>query len=313
MIALLMVLVLPLLLSEFVELCPALAASIIKMASRRLPANRQARYQQEWLADLSEQPGKLTKLLWAIGTLLSARAVAGALEGGARQAQAVLAEMASNGTEDMLRLIAYGSKENPEHLAHVVLWSTELAIRLGLSSEEVRGVRVGAYVHDVGKSRISDAVLFKRGPLTNVEFEICRTHTVIGADLVAEMKLIPQEARDIVLYHHERFLGDGYPFKLKGTEIPLAARLFTIVDMYDALTRERHYKPAWSHQTAALWMREDSNRQFDPQILHVFLEMIEELQQTEARQKQAEKLRAEIGEEINQVIEDMEPEDDLSE
>ena len=139
-----------------------------------------------------------------------------------------------------------------------------------------------APLHDIGKVGIPDNILLKPGKLTNDEYEIMKQHTLLGARVLIEeekelefnsfLKIGIQIAR----YHHENWDGTGYPDKLKGDEIPLSARIMTLVDVYDALRSKRPYKEPFSHEKAVEIIKEDSGRKFDPNIVDVFLELEKE-------------------------------------
>ena len=129
------------------------------------------------------------------------------------------------------------------HCERLVAYATALGARLGLDSAQLDALRRGAFVHDLGKIGIPDAILLKRGPLTPAEYAVMQGHTVIGDRLCAEFRSL-QAVRPIVRHHHERLDGSGYPDRLKGEEIPLLAQVLGTVDVYDALTTERPYKAA---------------------------------------------------------------------
>ena len=135
-----------------------------------------------------------------------------------------------------------------------------------------------APLHDVGKVAIPDSILKKPGPLTNAEREVMKTHTTIGAATLEAAHVeggargFLEMGRDIALCHHERWDGDGYPRGTSGEEIPLSARILSLADVYDALTTQRPYKEAWTHEEALVWIRERGGTQFDPNIVASFLE-----------------------------------------
>jgi putative nucleotidyltransferase with HDIG domain len=162
------------------------------------------------------------------------------------------------------------------HTARVVRSSERLASRLGWTEDQVKALRWGAYLHDLGKLAIPDAVLHKRGPLDPQERKIIQTHTTVGYDMLQDLHFLPAETLDLVRYHHERWDGTGYPAGLRGENIPDTARLFTIIDVYDALTNARPYKPAWTRDRALNEIRLQGGRQFDPQYVEAFLRMMAE-------------------------------------
>ncbi len=151
-----------------------------------------------------------------------------------------------------------------------------------LSDEFLQDMRRATPIHDIGKVAIPDRILLKPGPLTAEERAIMETHTTIGRDTIRSVrKRVPtvrmlEVAEDIAYSHHEWFNGEGYPSKLKRHEIPLAARIVAIADVYDAVTTERPYKKAMSHETAEGIIRDASGKQFDPVIVEAFLRHVED-------------------------------------
>jgi putative two-component system response regulator len=143
------------------------------------------------------------------------------------------------------------------HCRRLVTYSTALGRRLGLSDEQLVALHRGAYLHDVGKIGIPDAVLLKVGRFTEDEHALMKRHTVIGDRLCGNMRLL-QDVRPIVRHHHERPDGTGYPDKLQGDAIPLLARILSVVDVYDALTTARPYKEALSSEEAVRVIREEA-------------------------------------------------------
>ncbi|GAA5440118.1 HD-GYP domain-containing protein [Deinococcus caeni] len=162
------------------------------------------------------------------------------------------------------------------HTTRVVSMSVRLARRLGWDEDQVKALRWGAYLHDLGKLAIPDGVLHKRGPLDPEERKVIQTHTTIGYDMLQDLHFLPAETLDLVRYHHERWDGTGYPSGLRGPTIPDTARLFTIIDVFDALTNARPYKPAWTRERAVNEIRMQASRQFDPQYVDAFLRMMAE-------------------------------------
>jgi putative nucleotidyltransferase with HDIG domain len=156
---------------------------------------------------------------------------------------------------------------------------TELAVALGqwigMGDEELRNLERGALLHDVGKIGVSDLILSKPGKLTDVEWDQMRQHPIIGHEMLQNVSFL-QAALPVVRHHHERWDGSGYPDRLRGEWIPKAARLFAVIDVYDALTSDRPYRPAMSHQEAILILRKDSGTHFDPAMVIAFEELIEE-------------------------------------
>ena len=165
-------------------------------------------------------------------------------------------------------------KETEDHTQRVVELTLQLANQMGVRDEEFQHIRWGALLHDIGKMAISDDILFKPGSLNEEEMAIMRQHTVFAYKLLSPISYLSQ-ALDIPYNHHERWDGGGYPRGLKGGEIPLAARIFAVVDVWDALRSDRPYRPAWSDEEALEYIRSQSGSHFDPKIVETFLQMAE--------------------------------------
>ena len=156
------------------------------------------------------------------------------------------------------------------HSERVRAYTLLLADRLGiLDPEERRFLAAGALFHDIGKIGIPDAILTKEDPLTSQEREVMKRHPELGAGLIGRVSLL-QEARELVLSHHERFDGAGYPRGLQGEAIPRGARLFAVADAFDAMTTARSYRPALPFDEAARRIREGRGTQFDPRVVDAF-------------------------------------------
>ncbi|RRR68025.1 MAG: GAF domain-containing protein [Candidatus Viridilinea halotolerans] len=163
--------------------------------------------------------------------------------------------------------------ETEGHSQRVVSLAVRLAQELGLSEAELSNVRRGALLHDVGKMGVPDAILNKPGRLTANEFEVIKHHPVYAYNWLRQISYL-QPVLDIPYSHHERWDGQGYPQQLKGEAIPLAARLFTIVDVWDALTSDRPYRAAWSPERTRAYIAEQAGTQFDPALVPVFLRLV---------------------------------------
>ena len=156
------------------------------------------------------------------------------------------------------------------HSKTVARYTYVLAEAMGLRDPRaLDSVRKGALLHDAGKMAIPDSILKKPGPLDPKEWEIVRRHPALGYGLVRDVKLI-REVGDIILYHHERYDGTGYPKGLKGEEIPLVARIFAVADTLDAVTSHRPYRRPRDFRTARRELEANAGRQFDPAIVDVF-------------------------------------------
>jgi putative nucleotidyltransferase with HDIG domain len=160
------------------------------------------------------------------------------------------------------------------HSARVAATSVRLGQRMGLRPQVLRRLAQGALLHDIGKIGIPDEILNKPGALTREERARIEEHPVIGWDIVRRAPTL-REALHAVRHHHERFDGDGYPDGLRGDEIPLVARIVAVADVWDALTSDRAYRPAWSRQRAVDHIAAARGTQFDPVALDAFLKLLE--------------------------------------
>ena len=158
-----------------------------------------------------------------------------------------------------------------QHVQRLVSYAERMAQALDLSPAEQRVVRWGAALHDVGKSQIPSEILLKPGALSMQERLFVQQHTSWGADLLDALPFLPAGVREVVLYHHERWDGAGYPNGLMGEQIPLAARIVAIADVFEALTSNRSYKAAWSHIDATDFLRAEAGSAFDPRLVQVFV------------------------------------------
>ncbi|MGB9904814.1 MAG: diguanylate cyclase [Desulfotomaculales bacterium] len=161
------------------------------------------------------------------------------------------------------------------HCENVARYALTLAKRAGLSPEEISRIRVAALLHDLGKVEIPLEVLTKTDPLTPEEWALIRKHTVAGADLVAQVKPLAALA-PVILYHHERYDGTGYPAGLAGEDIPLGARIIALADAFDAMTSYRPYRPARTPFEALQEIKRQAGSQFDPVLAELFLKIIKE-------------------------------------
>jgi HD-GYP domain-containing protein (c-di-GMP phosphodiesterase class II) len=151
----------------------------------------------------------------------------------------------------------------------------KLAQAFGLPDEELLSIRRGALLHDIGKMGVPDNILLKPGELTEEEWVQMRSHPQYAYDLLKPITFLAR-ALDIPYCHHEKWDGTGYPRGLKGEEIPLVARLFAVVDVWDAIRSDRPYRSAWSLENSREYIREQAGIHFDPKVVDVFLELIKE-------------------------------------
>jgi len=163
--------------------------------------------------------------------------------------------------------------ETQGHSWRVTELAVELGKMMGISGEELVRFHRGAVLHDIGKMGVPDRILHKQGKLTAEEWEIMKKHPEYGYEMLSNIDFL-HDSRDIVLYHHERWDGMGYPTGLKGEEIPLSARVFAIIDVWDAVTNDRPYHKAWSTERALQYVREERGKHFDPNVVDTFLKMV---------------------------------------
>ncbi|MDH3591301.1 MAG: response regulator [Planctomycetota bacterium] len=177
--------------------------------------------------------------------------------------------------------------ETKHHCRRVQAYAVTLAQRIGVTPEELVDISYGALLHDVGKIGVPDSVLLKPGKLTEDEWKTMRAHTRIGYKMISKVKFLKGSA-DIVLYHHERWDGQGYPYGISGEDIPLGARIFSVIDTYDAITSKRPYKEALPIQHAREEIARCAGTQFDPRVVTEFLKFTdEELIEVRARIERA--------------------------
>ncbi len=163
-------------------------------------------------------------------------------------------------------------RETEGHSRRVTFMSMRIAEELRLDSSERQALLRGALLHDVGKIGISDTILLKTGALTEQEWAIMKRHPMIGYKILKDIKFL-EDSLSVVISHHEKFDGSGYPYGLSGTNIPLNARIFSVADAYDAITNERPYKKAKSHEEAVAEIKRSSGTHFDPEIVEVFIKL----------------------------------------
>jgi HD-GYP domain-containing protein (c-di-GMP phosphodiesterase class II) len=172
--------------------------------------------------------------------------------------------------ESWSRALSLRDSETEGHTQRVTEMITILAQSFNYHGEALQHIRRGAILHDIGKMGVPDQILLKPGPLTDEEWVIMRKHPQLAYDMLKPIAYL-HNSLDIPYYHHEKWDGTGYPHKLAGDNIPLAARIFAIVDVYDALTSDRPYRKAWSKEKAVDYIREQNGKHFDPQVVEAFL------------------------------------------
>jgi putative two-component system response regulator len=185
-----------------------------------------------------------------------------------------LLEAYSATIEGWSRAMDLRDQETEGHSQRVTELTLQLAQAFGIDGEQLVNIRHGALLHDMGKLGIPDSILQKPAKLTDEEWVTMRTHPQLAYNMLFPVEYL-RPALDIPFCHHEKWDGSGYPRGLMGEQIPLAARLFAIVDVWDAVTSDRPYRPAWSHEQALNYIREQSGKHFDPSIVDLFFKVIE--------------------------------------
>jgi putative two-component system response regulator len=179
--------------------------------------------------------------------------------------------MRLDSVERLARLAEYRDDATYEHPQRVGRAAALLADRLGLPGEVVDAIRIAAPLHDVGKVGVPDRILLKPSRLTAAEFELMKSHTLIGAEILGGSSWpVLRLGEEIALSHHERWDGTGYPEAKVGEEIPVSGRIVIVADSFDALTHSRPYAEAWDPATAASEIRRQSGQHFDPEVVEAF-------------------------------------------
>jgi len=174
-----------------------------------------------------------------------------------------------------LRALDLRDKETEEHTLRVTDMAMMLAQRLGLNDKELKYMRWGGLLHDIGKMAVLDKILLIPDALTPEEVDVMKQHPSYALQMLSPIHYL-KLALDIPYCHHEHWDGSGYPRGLKAEEIPLAARIFAIADVYDALSPDRPYRPKWDELDVMKYIHDHGGSFFDPQIVSFFLQMIEE-------------------------------------
>ncbi|MGM0787685.1 MAG: HD-GYP domain-containing protein [Thermodesulfobacteriota bacterium] len=172
----------------------------------------------------------------------------------------------------------YRDEETGDHIVRMSRYCTLIAHKLGLSDEMVKLIRYASPMHDIGKIGIPDNILLKPGRLTDEEFETIKTHTTIGAKILANSKAeVLKVAHEIALNHHEKWNGKGYPRGLEKDKTPVSGRIVGIADTFDALTSKRPYKDPYPLEVALEIIRSERETSFDPEVVDVFLDSIDDI------------------------------------
>ncbi len=191
-------------------------------------------------------------------------------------ARLVAEEKAVNAREGAIRALGlaleYRDRETKGHTDRVTALAGSIAREMQLDEDTRMSLRWGAYLHDIGKISIPDSILLKPARLDASEWETMKSHPTAGYEFAKALGFLPPVALDVILSHHEKWNGTGYPAGLSGSDIPLVGRIFAVADVFDALLSARPYKPAWSLSDARKEIAAQSGEHFDPEVVAAFLE-----------------------------------------
>jgi HD-GYP domain-containing protein (c-di-GMP phosphodiesterase class II) len=176
--------------------------------------------------------------------------------------------------EGWSRAMDMRDKETEGHTLRVTDWTIRLAKAMGISPQEITHMRRGALLHDIGKLGVPDHILYKTDGLDQLEWAVMREHPTYAFNMLLPITYL-RPALDIPYCHHEKWDGSGYPRGLKGEEIPLAARIFAVVDVWDALRSDRPYRKGWTTEQIREYLIAESGKHFDPQVVDAFLMLLE--------------------------------------
>jgi putative nucleotidyltransferase with HDIG domain len=175
--------------------------------------------------------------------------------------------------EGWSRALDLRDNETEGHTLRVTAEALKLARSLGVRQDELDHIRRGALLHDIGKIGVPDSILLKPGPLAVEEWAVMRRHPIIAYEMLSPIPYL-RPALDIPYCHHEKWNGSGYPRGLRGEQIPLAARIFAVVDVWDALSSGRPYRSAWEPDAVVKYIRSQGGEHFDPHVAEAFLRLL---------------------------------------
>ena len=225
-------------------------------------------------SDFVQKPFSPREMILRIERVLKERR----LRRAARDAHEDLKESYVDSIHRLVMAAEYKDMDTGDHILRIGKYCPFIAEKLNLPQEFVDIIGYAAPMHDIGKIGIPDNILLKTGKLTDSEFDIIKTHTTIGANLLSQSKSkILQMAEEIALTHHEKFNGRGYPHQLKGEDIPISGRIIAIADAFDAITSKRPYKEAYPVEVALEMLKKDREEHFDPYVLDVFVDNFDAL------------------------------------
>ncbi len=226
-----------------------------------------------WIGRKSEISRKELRLMSAVTDIAANAIYRSALHEQTRKTAAELAEAYETTLEGWAQALELRERETAGHSKRVIKYTVTLAKVFGYNGNDLINIRRGASLHDIGKMGIPDDILLKKGPLTPQEWKVMRKHPVYAYRLLSRIPYLTP-ALDIPYYHHEKWDGTGYPNGLKGTDIPLPARIFSVIDVWDALSSNRPYRKAWPPDQVIQYLKDQAGKQFDPDIVNAFIDLI---------------------------------------
>ncbi len=257
----------------------SIKANLTQLLIERQPASRRVRIRHAdgrwvWMEaiakTLRDEQGE------TMGLIISARDITATIEAEAalKKVNEELAQAYQSTLEGWMRVLDLRDKSTEGHSQRVSELTVRVAQAMHVAEDQLIDIRRGALLHDIGKMGVPDAILRKPGPLNEQEMDIMRRHVDYARDILWPIPYL-RAALDIPYCHHERWDGSGYPRGLRGEEIPLAARIFAVVDVWDALVSQRPYRAAWSTHQALNYIRAGAGSAFDPRVVEVFVDLCE--------------------------------------
>jgi PAS domain S-box-containing protein len=240
---------------------------LVVVEKRYIRADGEIVWSRSRVSLLPQQTGPATSMVAVIADITELKRAQQALEALNLSLQATL----EGGLLGLGIALEARDLETSGHTLRVMQHSVQLGHALGLNPVKLTELKHGASLHDLGKLTIPDTVLLKPGRLDADEWAVMQTHAHNGYEIASRIPTLSRTALDVIRHHHERWDGTGYPDRLAGSAIPFLARIFAVCDVYDALTSERPYKQAWTHEAALNEVSVQSGRQFDPQVVAAFL------------------------------------------
>jgi len=226
-----------------------------------------------WIGRKSEISRKELRLISAVTDIAANAIYRSTLHEQTQKTAAELAEAYETTLEGWAQALELREHETAGHSKRVIKYTVSLAKAFGYNGKDLINIRRGASLHDIGKMGIPDEILLKKGPLTAQEWKVMRKHPIYAYRLLSRIPYLTP-ALDIPYYHHEKWDGTGYPNGLKGTEIPLPARIFSVIDVWDALSSNRPYRKAWPPDQVVQYLKDQAGKQFDPDIVNTFINLI---------------------------------------